>query len=146
MGTWMKMLGRELARSRAEVQHERTQREALIQDQQQQTAQAQLHDAAMSVTEWENKTRSTDPDYDLKQPEIDDRVRVLVQEFGRPNTTQDALAMAKRAYNEVTERHKKRYANNSNENGIWRKSSWNATAEPNTLMEAIGMAMANGSG
>ena len=30
-------VGRELARSRAEVQHERTQREALIQDQQNQT-------------------------------------------------------------------------------------------------------------
>ncbi len=55
-------VGRELARSRAQVQHERTQREAIIQDQQQQTAQAQLHDVAMSVTDWENKTRSTDPD------------------------------------------------------------------------------------
>ena len=103
--------GRELARAKAEAQNERTQREALLQDQQQATQAAQLNDVAMSVTEWENRTRSTDPDYDLKQAEIDDRVRVLVQEFGRPNTTQDALAMANRAYSEVTERHKKRYAN-----------------------------------
>ncbi len=139
-------VGRELARSRAEVQHERTQREALIQDQQNQAAQAQLHDVAMSVTEWENKTRSTDPDYDLKQPEIDDRVRVLVATHGRPNTTQDAIAMAKRAYSEVNDRHKKRYGNKP---AIKTASGANLAGtpqpEPNNLEEAIGMAIAQGS-
>ena len=139
-------VGKELARSRAEVQNERAQREALIADQQKQTEEARRHDAAQSVTEWENKTRSTDPDYDLKQPEIDDRVRVFVQEFGRPNTTQDALAMAKRAYSEVTERHKKRYANKPQ---IRTASGGNLAGtpqpEPNNLDEAIGMAIAQGS-
>lgn len=139
-------VGKELARSRAEVQNERAQREALIQDQQQQTQQAQLHDVAMSVTDWENKTRSTDPDYDLKQAEIDDRVRVLVATQGRPNTTQDALAMAKQAYTEVNERHKKRYGNKP---AMRTASGGNLAgtpqAEPNNLNEAIQAAMAQGS-
>tara|TARA_B100000524_G_scaffold341860_1_gene236350 strand:- start:2635 stop:3606 length:972 start_codon:yes stop_codon:yes gene_type:complete len=139
-------VGKELARSRAEVQNERAQREALIQDQQQQTQQAQLHDVAMSVTDWENKTRSTDPDYDLKQPEIDDRVRVLVATQGRPNTTQDALAMAKQAYTEVNERHKKRYGNKP---AMRTASGGNLAgtpqADPQNLMEAVQAAMANGS-
>ena len=139
-------VGRELAQTRAAAQNERTQREALIQDQQQQTQQAQLHDVAMSVTDWENKTRSTDPDYDLKQPEIDDRVRVLVATQGRPNTTQDALAMAKQAYTEVNERHKKRYANKP---AMRTASGGNLAgtpqAEPNNLNEAIQAALAQGS-
>ncbi len=139
-------VGQELARSRAEVQNERAQREALIQDQQKQTEQAQLHDVAMSVTEWENKTRSTDPDYDLKQAEIDDRVRVLVATQGRPNTTQDALAMAKQAYTEVNERHKKRYGNKP---AMRTASGGNLAgtpqAEPNNLNEAIQAALAQGS-
>lgn len=140
-------VGRELARSRAQAQHERTQREALVQNQQQQTQAAHLHDVAMSVTEWEDRTRSTDPDYELKQAEIDDRVRVMVQEFGRPNTTQDALAMAKKAYSEVTERHKKRYGNRPamrTASGV--NLAGTPTAEPNSLMEAVQAAMANGSG
>ena len=100
----------------------------------------------MSVTDWENKTRSTDPDYDLKQPEIDDRVRVLVATQGRPNTTQDALAMAKQAYTEVNERHKKRYGNKP---AMRTASGGNLAgtpqAEPNNLNEAIQAAKAQGS-
>lgn len=136
--------GRELARAKAEAQNERTQREALLQDQQQATQAAQLNDVAMSVTEWENRTRSTDPDYDFKQPEIDDRVRVLVATQGRPNTTQDAIAMAKQAYSEVNERHKMRYANKPQ---IRTASGGNLAgtpqADPQNLMEAVQAAMAN---
>jgi len=139
--------GRELARAKAQAQNERTQREALLQDQQQATQAAQLNDVAMSVTEWENRTRSTDPDYDLKQPEIDDRVRVLVATQGRPNTTQDALAMAKQAYTEVNDRHKKRYANKPR---IRTASGGNLAgtpqADPQNLMEAVQAAMAQNSG
>ena len=90
---------------------------------------------------------STDPDYDLKQPEIDDRVRVLVMEFGRPNTTQDALAMAKRAYNEVTRRHKKRIGSRpAMKTASGGNLAGTPQAEPNSLMEAVQAAMANGSG
>lgn len=138
--------GRELARAKAQAQNERTQREALLQDQQQATQAAQLNDVAMSVTEWENRTRSTDPDYDLKQPEIDDRVRVLVATQGRPNTTQDALAMAKQAYTEVNERHKKRYANKPQmRTASGGNLAGTPQADPKNLMEAVQAAMAQGS-
>ena len=50
------------------------------------------------------KTRQQDLDFDLKQDEIDDRVRVLVAERGRPETAEAAIAMANEAYETVNSR------------------------------------------
>ena len=130
--------GRELSRLRAEAARERQMREQMQGQQQQQQAQAQLHNLAATVTDWEERTRASDPDYDLKQDEIDDRVRVLVTERGRPQTPEQAIAMAKEAYDSVNERYKARFGNKRQiRTASGGKLGGTPQAEPTSLMEAV---------
>jgi hypothetical protein len=136
--------GRELSRLRAEAARERQMREQMQGRQQQAQAQAQLNNLAATVTEWEERTRASDPDYDLKQDEIDDRVRVLVTERGRPQTAQQAIAMAKEAYDSVNERYKARFGNKRPiRTASGGKLGGTPQAQPNSLMEAVQNALGN---
>ena len=138
--------GRELSRARAEAAALRQQNERAVAQTQQVQNQQVLNHLANTVTEWENKTRQTDPDYDLKQDEIDDRVRVLVSEKGRPTTEADAIALAEQAHAEVTQRHKGRQiARKPMRTSSGGKLGGTPTPEPNSLLEAVQNAMANGS-
>ena len=102
--------GREMAVLRANEQRAKAQANQYAQAQQQQAAQQHINSLAETVTAWEQKTRQSDPDFDLKQEEIDDRIRVMVSERGRPNTAQDAIAMAREAYEAVNTRFQSRFA------------------------------------
>jgi len=98
----------ELSRTRAELTRERG-----IRQQQEQTIQTEDRKASFSkietsVTDWEATIRQSDPDYDLKAAELDDRVKVLVGERGKPNTSSDALALVREAYDSVNERYRQR--------------------------------------
>lgn len=136
--------GRELSRLRADAARERQMREQMQGQQRQAQAQAQLNNLAATVTEWEERTRASDPDYDLKQDEIDDRVRVLVTERGRPQTAQQAIAMAKEAYDSVNERYKARFGNKRPiRTASGGKLGGTPQAEPNSLMEAVQNALGN---
>ena len=136
--------GRELSRLRADAARERQMREQMQGQQQQAQAQAQLNNLAATVTEWEERTRASDPDYDLKQDEIDDRVRVLVTERGRPQTAQQAIAMAKEAYDSVNERYKARFGNKRPiRTASGGKLGGTPQAKPNSLMEAVQNALGN---
>ena len=138
--------GRELSRARAEAAALRQQNERAVAQSQQVQNQQVLNHLANTVTEWENKTRQTDPDYDLKQDEIDDRVRVLVSEKGRPTTEADAIALAEQAHAEVTQRHKGRQITRKPmRTSSGGKLGGTPTPEPNSLLEAVQNAMANGS-
>lgn len=138
--------GRELSRLRAEAARERQMREQMQGQQQQQQAQAQLHNLAATVTDWEERTRASDPDYDLKQDEIDDRVRVLVTERGRPQTPEQAIAMAKEAYDSVNERYKARFGNKRQiRTASGGKLGGTPQAEPTSLMEAVQNALGGNS-
>lgn len=138
--------GRELSQSRAEAAALREQNERAVAQNQQVQNQQVLNHLASTVTEWENKTRQTDPDYDLKQDEIDDRVRVLVSEKGRPTTEADAIALAEQAHAEVTQRHKGRQITRKPmRTSSGGKLGGTPTPEPNSLLEAVQNAMANGS-
>ena len=96
-----------------------------------------LEGLAQTVTSWEMKTRQQDPDFDLKQDEIDDRVRVLVAERGRPETAEAAIAMANEAYKTVNSGSSNGLLPKANENGIGRKTWWNTYAGANSLVEAV---------
>ena len=134
--------GRELAKTRMDAQRERQMRTDLEERQQQQNFKANTNTMAGAVTEWETKTRQSDPDYELKQAEIDDRVRVLVSQRGRPNTPDMALSMAKEAYDGVNQRYAGRF---QNKRGIrpasGGKISGTPTPEPASLMEAVQQAL-----
>ena len=138
--------GRELARARAEANRLRQTNER-VQEQQVQAQSAQhLEGLAQTVTSWEMQTRQQDPDFDLRQDEIDDRVRVLVAERGRPETAEAAIAMANEAYKTVNDRFKQRTVTRKPmKTASGGKLGGTPTPEPNSLLEAVRNAMAQGS-
>ena len=140
-------VGRELAVARAQAEQARLRNEQLVQDQQLQARRQVEHDIGTTVTEWENNTRASDPDFELKADEIDDRIRVLVAQNGNPSNATDAIAMAKRAYDEVTERYNRRFAQNKRpmRTASGGKLSGTPQAEPANLMEAVQAALLKGS-
>lgn len=62
--------------------------------------------SANAVNAWEVQTRSNDPDYDRKKPFIRDAILAQTAGLGRIPTPAEAIAIAKRAYDSVTERFK----------------------------------------
>ena len=138
--------GKELARARAEANRLK-QTNDRVQEQQVQAQSAQhLENLAQTVTAWEMQTRQQDPDFDLKQDEIDDRVRVLVAERGRPDTDEAAIALANEAYKTVNDRFKQRTVTKKPmKTASGGKLGGTPTPEPNSLLEAVRNAMATGS-
>jgi hypothetical protein len=74
---------------------------------QQQSAQAEQARIQNAVVSWESTTRSTDPDFEMKQTLISDRVRGMVAERGQPRTVDEGVAMAKEAYESVNDHLRK---------------------------------------
>jgi|13_taG_2_1085334.scaffolds.fasta_scaffold06908_2 hypothetical protein len=137
---------RELSVARSENQRLQQQMEQTSQRQAAQQQTEQLNQLAATVTDWETQTRQSDPDYDLKEAEIDDRVRVLVAERGRPQTPQQAVEMAREAYDAVNQRFAQRFGNKRPmKTASGGKLGGTPTPEPNTLMEAVQAALAQGS-
>ena len=138
--------GRELSRARAEADNQKRINDSMVAQQTNvQTAQHKEH-LARTVTAWEDKARQNDPDYDLKQDEIDDRVRVLVSERGSPNTEEDAISMANEAYESVNQRYKaRRGTKRAMRTASGGKLGGTPVAEPKSLLEAVQNAMAAGS-
>ena len=137
---------RELSRARAEADNQKRINERVLT--QQNNAQSEQHrdHLARTVTAWEDHTRQNDPDYDLKQDEIDDRVRVLVSERGRPNTEEDAISLANEAYESVNQRFKARMGTKrAMRTASGGKLGGTPVAEPKSLLEAVQNAMTAGS-
>lgn len=59
--------------------------------------------AAQAVQTWEDGIRKTDPDYARKAELVETTSMAMVLKEGRPNTAEEALALAKRAYAKVNE-------------------------------------------
>ena len=83
----------ELAQAR--MQNELSQQ----QQQNMQTQQANDHQLNIqaAVGSWETAARNTDPDFDMKQTLISDRVRGMVAARGQPRTAEEGISMAKEA-------------------------------------------------
>ena len=137
--------GRELAQVRAEKARQEAINDRLVSERDQAQGVNQLNILADAVTNWEERTRSSDPDYDLKADEIDDRVRVLVSERGRPQTVDSAIELAKEAYAEVNERQKARFGNKRPmKTASGGKLGGTPVPEASSLMEAVQNALRTG--
>jgi hypothetical protein len=104
--------------------------------------QNQSQQLATAVNQWEQEIQAKDADYAQKAPWVRDRLRVLMQEKGRPQDRDGAIDMAKQAYKDVNDRLKpfsrtsKRPSKPTPSGG-----SSQATKEPSTLDEAINQAI-----
>lgn len=136
--------GRELAATRAEAARQKQRLDMIAAQQQQAKARETITDLAETVTAWEQRTKQSDPDFELKQDEIDDRIRVMVNERGRPQTRQDAISMVKEAYEQVNTRFKQRFADRRPmKTASGGKLGGSPQAEPQSLQEAIANALGN---
>lgn len=95
-------LARELAQQRA------ANRLSSVKTRQMQSDHAAMQDQARrtqfkdAVNNWEASTRSTDPDYGKKQPLVERFTKALLRDRGMPRTPEEAVSMAKLAYDEAT--------------------------------------------
>ena len=136
--------GREMAVLRANEQRAKAQSAEYAQAQKDAMARQHRDSLAHTVTAWEENIRQSDPDFHLKQDELDDRVRVMVSERGQPNSHQDAIAMAKEAYEAVNQRFHSRFADRRPmKTASGGKLGGSPQAEPQSLQEAIANALGN---
>jgi len=136
----------ELSKARAEAERLRGLNERTAAGQTPQQGQQHIAHLSQTIDSWETKTRQSDPDYELKQDEIDDRVRVLVSERGRPKTQEEAIAMANEAYETVNQRFKARMGTKrAIRTASGGKLGGTPVAEPKSLLEAVQNAVAAGS-
>ena len=143
---------KELSQARANLQREQSlreesQKQAQVVEKQtrQNKAQAQLQHLQNVVKDWEATTKNSDPDFSLKQAEINDRVAALVNERGRPVTSQDALSIANDAYATVNERYKSRIPSKQPiRTSTGGRLGGTPKAEPSSMREAIAQALSKG--
>ena len=103
-----------------------------------QKADQQLNYLRKVVTDWEETTRNSDPDFSLKQEEINDRVAALVGERGRPVTSAQVLGIANDAYKTVNQRYKARTPQRQSiRTSTGGKLSGTPVAEPSSMHEVI---------
>jgi len=133
----------ELSRARAEAAYQKQLREQQHQDITHQNAQSQHSHLSQTVDDWETRTRQSDPDYSLKQPEIDDRVRVLISERGRPASSEQALQMAQEAYDVVNQRYRARQPEKQPmRTATGGKLGGTPSPEPKSVMDAVNLGLA----
>jgi hypothetical protein len=94
-------IAKELAQRRAEVHVEKDRSQKAQRASQVQQAQMRGETIRGAITEWERGVRQSDPDYDLKADMIRRTSQALMQEHGVPMTPEDAVSLAKAAYDEV---------------------------------------------
>ena len=135
----------ELSQARANLQREQQLRqqdkenaEQVEQVSRKQKADQQLNYLRKVVKDWEDTTRNSDPDFSLKQDEINDRVAALVNERGRPVTSEQVLGIANDAYETVNGRYKARTPQRQNiRTSTGGKLSGTPVAEPSSMHEVI---------
>lgn len=125
------------AERKAQVASTQLERQS-VQDQ-----QAQVHAMASAVAAWEQSTKATDPDFDLKAELVKDRVRAHVAQHGMPKTTDAALKMSKDAYDAVTQTLLRvRGDKTPMRTAVGGKTNGSAAPEPKSLLEVVRRASA----
>jgi len=93
---------------------------------------------AESVMAWESTVRKNDPDYDLKADMVEDRVKALVAERGRPRSNAEAQGLVKEAYDHVSARLKTvKGVKQPMKTAVGGKVSGTPTPEPQSLLDVI---------
>lgn len=101
-GSMTEDAARELTKARLDAVRARAEADtSTAQVQQRDTSQLQTQ-LRTAVDSWEASVKGRDPDYALKEPLIRRTTQGLLAELGVPRTQQDAVALAQRAYDEVT--------------------------------------------
>lgn len=128
----------ELSRAKARADAEAARRYQLETRYETEQADRQVNVMAEAVTAWEDQARRNDPDYSIKADMVDDRVRALVAERGKPKTTDEALAIAKEAYETVSKRLRSVMPNKTPMRSvIGGKVSGTPTPEPKSVLDVI---------
>jgi hypothetical protein len=125
----------ELSRTRAQLHRQ----QEIEQQRVNQRNQQQLNEIRQSIADYEDRLKKSDPDYDLKAAEIDDRARILVQQNGVPSSVSEALALAKRAYEDVSDRHRKRFQTQKKPvRATQGRISGSTSPQPKSMLDVIG--------
>jgi hypothetical protein len=105
--------------------------------------QAGVHQA---VVDWENTVRRSDPDYARKEPLLRDLLHAVVQERGPPRSPQEAVEVAKIAYDRanavVAGFNPNSQRPTSRVPSSMVRSNSGAAPEPRNLKEAVHLALA----
>lgn len=136
----------ELARTRFKAEQAEAQVETHRETAATQTDERTAGMIRSTVAEWESQVKLRDPDYARKEGLIHREAARLVEKHGVPRNQREALALAKKAYDEATEIAKSvgtpsRQATRPAPNGSAR-STGNLRAEPRTMLEAIEQGLA----
>jgi hypothetical protein len=101
-GSMTEEMARELTRTRLDAARARAEAESTGQQVQARDTSALQTQLRTAVDSWEATIRARDPDYALKEPLVRRTTQGLLAELGAPRSQQDAVALAQRAYDEVT--------------------------------------------
>jgi hypothetical protein len=133
----------ELHQRQAEAERKAEMASTQLERQSQQDQQAQVHAMASAVAAWEQSTKATDPDFDLKAELVKDRVRAHVAQHGMPKTTDAALKMSKDAYDAVTQTLLRvRGDKTPMRTAVGGKTNGSAAPEPKSLLDVVRRASA----
>jgi len=132
----------ETAQALYQQQAEAERRAAMAQSQLERVTQndqrAQVQAIANAVSTWEQATKSTDPDFDLKADLVKDRVRAYVAAHGLPKTAEEALKVSKDAYDSVTQTLLKvRGEKAPMRTAVGGKTNGSAAPEPKSLLDVV---------
>lgn len=131
----------ELSRERARATRLEATLTATGERQEAQQVQQTVQGVRAAVADWETRTRSSDPDFKVKEKLIADRVSAIAAQTGKPQTPEQAVTLIARAHREITTELKsvipQRQAIGR---GPSSSSSTAANPVPKTLLEAISVA------
>jgi hypothetical protein len=119
----------------------------LAQTQLQQRTQADQRNYAMAmanaVQTWEQSTKATDPDFEIKVDLVKDRVRAHIAQYGMPRTADEAVKVSKDAYDSVTQvLRRAQGTKQSMRPAVGGKVNGSAAPEPRNLLDVIRQASA----
>jgi hypothetical protein len=106
---------------------------------------SQVNAMASAVSAWEQATKSSDPDFDLKAELVKDRVRAHVASHGMPKNAEQALKLSKDAYDAVTQTLLRVRGDKAPmRTAVGGKTNGSAAPEPKNLLDVIRRASAGG--
>jgi hypothetical protein len=98
---------------------------------------------ANAVATWEQSTRATDPDYDLKADLVKDRIRAHMAVHGAPRSAEHALSLSRQAYEDVTQTlQRAKGSKPAMRPAVGGKVSGSVAPEPRNLLDVIRRASA----
>lgn len=100
---------------------------------------------ASAVAAWEQATKSSDPDFDLKAELVKDRVRAHVASNGMPRNAEEALKLSKDSYDAVTQTLLRVRGDKAPmRTAVGGKTNGSVQPEPKNLLDVIRRASAGG--